>query len=883
MWRQLAIGFAVGLALAAPPANRSVSAQGAPDPAKLVEQADRLAWLKAWTRAEPLYEQAARLFNERGDRRNALYAEINHLRGELPRLPIAEVSQRLAEYLEDPIVQSDDRVRLRCLVIKGETDEDLDPSLSQRSWEEALAIAQKIGENAWANRAQGEIGLSAFLQGDINTSIVKLGQALKVAESNGDVASVVRWLTLFGHGYSELGRPEQALDFYDRALKVASAIPELQFPVMTYLGKGDVLVKLGQLKEADQLLSDGLAFATREGALGYEAELTYKQGLIAFGRKQPTQAIELLKHAIDLGHQAGGNRIVAEVSVDLARIQLSSGLAVDAERTLRDGVQLAREMAEHLLLPRLLAQLADLKASQHQYTEAGNLLDEANDMLEGLLTNASSPWVRSRVIGGMSDVYLERIRVEALRGQGPSGVFSVVEQAHGRSLLELLLASSVADARKSSKLQAGERRISSLQLKLLRTTDRAERRRLLDQIFIAEEQLAPAETELFSGARGVQRKPLTLQQVQRTLRSDEVLLEFALAEPDSYSIVVTHGNARIRQLPSQSIIEKSAESLIKAVRGGNSIDTEARNLGRILLDRVSELSTHNRVIVSADGALHQLPFDVLVDTTGKPLLASHVVSYVQSGSVLATLRGRPANRPAERYVLAIAASAPAERESVNGTGATSGVERGVYDIDASKLPPLPAAADEARAVAAALGESRSTILVGDSANEFDFKKIRLADYRVLHFAVHGITSTKFPARSALLLRPAGQEDGLLQAREILTMRMPVELVTLSACETGTGTLHGEEGVSSLVRPFIAAGARTVIANLWSADDQFSLGLMREFYRQLAAGADIAAALRHAKLKLIEQFGHDATPKLWSGVLVYGDGSNVVMRTKNPSN
>ncbi len=59
-----------------------------------------------------------------------------------------------------------------------------------------------------------------------------------------------------------------------------------------------------------------------------------------------------------------------------------------------------------------------------------------------------------------------------------------------------------------------------------------------------------------------------------------------------------------------------------------------------------------------------------------------------------------------------------------------------------------------------------------------------------------------------------------------------ELVTLSACDTGSGSLHGQDGVASLVRPFIAAGARTVVANLWTADDTFSLALMREFYRQL---------------------------------------------------
>ena len=196
-------------------------AQNTPDPNKLLQDADRLAWLKNWTRAEPLYADAERLFTERGDQRNALYASVNRLRAQLPRLSVPEVSQRLAEYLEDPIVQSDDRLRLRCLVIKGETDTDLDPFLAEQSWREALEIATKLDDSAWVNRAEGELGLVAFLQGDISTSVIKLGRALQTAQSNGDLASVVRWLTLFGEGYSQLGRAEQALDYYDKALKAA--------------------------------------------------------------------------------------------------------------------------------------------------------------------------------------------------------------------------------------------------------------------------------------------------------------------------------------------------------------------------------------------------------------------------------------------------------------------------------------------------------------------------------------------------------------------------------------------------------------------------------------------------------------------------------------
>jgi len=72
---------------------------------------------------------------------------------------VAEVSQKLAEILELPLAKSDDRIRLRCLVIKGETDEDYDVSLAERDWREALAIAIRLEDERWINRANGELGI----------------------------------------------------------------------------------------------------------------------------------------------------------------------------------------------------------------------------------------------------------------------------------------------------------------------------------------------------------------------------------------------------------------------------------------------------------------------------------------------------------------------------------------------------------------------------------------------------------------------------------------------------------------------------------------------------------------------------------------------------
>jgi CHAT domain-containing protein len=413
---------------------------------------------------------------------------------------------------------------------------------------------------------------------------------------------------------------------------------------------------------------------------------------------------------------------------------------------------------------------------------------------------------------------------------------------------------------------------------LLRANSRAERQRLLDQIFVAEEQLAPLSTELFNRTRSAPRKPATLRDLQRVLRADEVLLEFALAEPNSYAVVATRNAARVHRLDGRTAIHEALEPLLKGIRGGADVRNEARTVGQILLNRIPEIVARRRIVVSADGDLHQLPFEVLVTASGKPLLDSHVISYVPSGSVMVVLRNRQTQSTPFRSALAVSASptAPIENPASAGVASPFGaISRGVYDLEATQLPALPSANDEARSVSAALGTT-STVLLGDSATELELKKQPLHDFRVLHFALHGIVSTKFPSRSALVLRPGGAEDGLFQAREILSLRLAADLVTLSACDTGSGTVHGQEGVASLVRPFLAAGARTVVANLWTADDRFSLALMREFYRQLATGADIGEAMRRAKLKMLEQFGPEAVPKLWSGVLVNGDSAAIVL-------
>jgi len=169
------------------------------------------------------------------------------------------------------------------------------------------------------------------------------------------------------------------------------------------------------------------------------------------------------------------------------------------------------------------------------------------------------------------------------------------------------------------------------------------------------------------------------------------------------------------------------------------------------------------------------------------------------------------------------------------------------------------------------------MLLGKDATETGFKKQPLDQFRILHLAVHGFADTQYPERSALVLGadPQSSDDGLLQVREIIRLRLNAELTTLSACDSGVGKLQGQEGISNLVEAFLVAGSKSVVASLWSADDTFASALMEQFYRRLAQGEDTSSALRNAKLDLLTKYGDQVSPFYWAAFIAVGETSTPI--------
>ena len=145
---------------------------------------------------------------------------------------------------------------------------------------------------------------------------------------------------------------------------------------------------------------------------------------------------------------------------------------------------------------------------------------------------------------------------------------------------------------------------------------------------------------------------------------------------------------------------------------------------------------------------------------------------------------------------------------------------------------------------------------------------------MLHFATHGFSDELLPLRSALVLNAGPGEDGLLEAQEIIQLKLDASLVVLSGCSTGAGRLRAGEGVQSLARAFLLAGARSVVSTRWPVPDGGARALIEGFYARLGQGEDAAAALSLARA---EQLRRGAPPRDWAGFSLVGARSRLVLQ------
>lgn len=139
---------------------------------------------------------------------------------------------------------------------------------------------------------------------------------------------------------------------------------------------------------------------------------------------------------------------------------------------------------------------------------------------------------------------------------------------------------------------------------------------------------------------------------------------------------------------------------------------------------------------------------------------------------------------------------------------------------------------------------------------------------------HGLVDARHPELSGLLLSLVDEygrgQEGFLGLEDIYNLKLPVDLVVLSACETALGEEISGEGMIGLTRGFIYAGANRVVASLWNIDDLATTDLMTRFYANLEKRKmPPAAALRKAQIEMWEHKPRQS-PYYWAAFEMQGD-------------
>ena len=433
----------------------------------------------------------------------------------------------------------------------------------------------------------------------------------------------------------------------------------------------------------------------------------------------------------------------------------------------------------------------------------------------------------------------------------------------------------------------------------------------VDQLRKRRDQIAPEYQSAISA-------PVGLDEVQAQLRPGEAMVQVLAGSPRSFLLVIDREDIHYRVIP---VTGDQIAVLVQVLRGGVEARAGsaapqfpaplAHQMFNLLFPGEKDrLLSYDDLVFSTTGALQSLPLDLLV--TAPPgsgwqdiapgsvswLGDSVAISYVPSPRNLVDIRRGAGASRASKMVASFGnfrdGVDPHKVLRVSGLPETClTLARAVDQVGA-----LPGTGREAEAIAAMFGDA-AQVLTGEAFNEDAVKSASasgaLADFRVLHFATHGIlwpTADCFtePALT-VTATDADDSDGLLSSNEIRQMNLDAQLVVLSACNTASGYLvsasnsangarrsagvsgAGGESLSGLARAFFSAGARSVLATHWPVADDETTELMTEFFRRLRdEGQTLNAALQGAQRKL-RQNPASAHPIFWAPFVLIGDASS----------
>lgn len=743
-----------------------------------------------------------------------------------------------------------------------------DPQAAAEKFTESLSIRQSLKQPRGLGTTRARICYAAFLQSRYKDALDSCNQALSHNLEAKDYLGQADTLTVLGMIQSAQGQTQKALEYHEQALRLQNEAGDRRAQAITLDKMGSSYVAAGNIKNATE---------TYNRALQLWRDVKDRDG-----------------EALTLGNLASAERSRGNLKEAHRYIEQATGII----ESLRVNVTSQRLRTAYFASKVNLYELdIDLKMQLARTSGADNLVASA------LRVNEQA---RAR---SLLDTLAED-RIDNHRSADPK--------------LGKLLESRLVIQR---KLDAKARALTNL-------LNNKPPKEQVDAIAneINELTLEYDETEARIKTQNPRYASLTKPQIldpkeiqQSLLDDNTLLLEYALGTERSYLWVVSRTEIKGYELPKRAEIEESARRFKKLLTAGQKIAgemprqyeerllkaeaqyrQEAATLGRLLLSPAALELGKKRLLIVAEGELQSIPFGALLKPANSasvektsptstiaavneaaPLIVEHEIIGLPSASTLALIRSDERARKPPPKTVAVLADPVFERDDSRlrllnrGKGSiealasrSQALTQALRDFGQS-LPRLRSTRQEAQDIMAAAPAGTGMEALDFKANRATAVSPLLGQHRIVHFATHGILNDDYPELSGIVLslydeRGRLQEDGFLRLHDIYRLNLPVDLVVLSACQTGLGKNIRGEGLIGLTRGFMYAGASRVVASLWKVDDEATAELMKRFYGyMLKGGMSPAAALREAQSSMREQKRWRA-PFFWAGFVLQGE-------------
>jgi len=785
-------------------------------------------------------------------------------------------------------------------------------------YSQSLPLSRAVGDRGGEATTLTNIGNIYSALGEKQKAREYYSQSLSLRRAVGDRGGEATTLNNIGQVYSELGEQQKALEYYSQSLSLSRAVGDRRGEAPTLSNLGAVYSELGEQQKALEYYSQSLSLKRALGDRRGEATTLNNMGAVYSQLGEQQKALEYYSQSLLLLRTVGDRSREGRTLSNMGQVYSELGEQQKGLEYYSQSLPLTRAVGDRVSEAFTLYRIAAAKRVQGNLTEALTDIESSLKIIESLRTKIASPELRTSYFATVQDYYqfyidlLMQLHKTNPKSGYDTKAFEASERSRARSLLELLQEAN-ADIRQgvAPELLQQERslqqQLDALEKQRVEVLNRpnptpAQQAELEKQRQTLIAQYQDIQTQIRTTspryAALTQPQPLTLAQIQQQILDENtILLQYSLGIERSYLWVLTKTSITSYELPKAAEIETTARKFRDAVTAPTSRDSpnqvaQANDaISQMILQPVAAQLGQKRLLIVGDGVLNYLPFAALSlpvksgENRNPPLIVDHEIVLLPSASTLGILRQNYNDRQPPNRTLAILAdpvfSANDERVKNSSSATTQqavesanpGLSRSRGDNN-GQFDRLKFTRQEAQIIQALVPANSITQSFDFAASRAAATGSNLSQYKIIHFATHGLANSAHPELSGIILSLIDEKgnplNGFLRLTDIFNLKLAADLVVLSACQTGMGQIVQGEGMVGLTRGFMYAGAQRVVVSLWTVDDEGTATLMSSFYQgMLQKGLTPAAALRAAQLEMLKQENWKS-PYYWAAFTLQGE-------------